>query len=169
MISKEDNIKRMEVELSNLHKEISSVNPIEEGRKYDYLTYKIEILKRDIQIETLMLPYYQMELLRPPTQFVVKTPITLEQLRDEIISVCNYYYGVKGIIGEYGKWYYDKQEGFTCDNAHWTYKSTIARFHLCNLIVLDNCPLDLAHKITTYFMRLEEENEHTIKSNNQKD
>lgn len=77
-----------------------------------------------------------------------------DKLRDEIIELCNYYYGIKGTIGTYGKWYYDVEMGFTCDTAHWTYclRKMRERFGGYKLVNLDNAPLDLAHKITTYFM-----------------
>lgn len=60
-----EHIEKLKIELSDLHKKICRVNPYENPREYDYLTYKIEILKRDIQIQTLMLPHIQKTLYEP--------------------------------------------------------------------------------------------------------
>lgn len=58
-------IEKLKIELGDLHKKIQNINPFENSREYDYLTYKIEILKRDILIEQLRLPLMQKAMLEP--------------------------------------------------------------------------------------------------------
>lgn len=147
-------IERMEIELKDLHKQISRVNPFgDESRKYDYLTYRIEILKRDIQIAQLQSPIIRQAMIAPPPTIYVKqalTQPTLDELRESISQrslkhfreyglICSFKDNHKRIIIYNGKGWERRIEVGTTGNING----------------LDDLPLDLAHDITTYFMRLE--------------
>ena len=68
-------IARMELELQDFQEEISKVNPVgEEANKYTYLTYRIEILKRDIQIAKLQQPAIQKAMLAPMPPIYITQP-----------------------------------------------------------------------------------------------